>query len=232
MRTRAQNWRNAGRLTSVAAAGMITLACASMGVQTDYDRGVSFGAYRSYAWVDSARIVRDSLASPFLERRVRRAVEKGLIARGFVSDSTGHPDFLVTALVIGPEPEEHPWHYWTAAPCGPVMSLSIGIGYPYGYGLRHRHWPWRSPFFRHPWGYACSYQVGFGYLWLPVYEEPGDRLSGTLVIDLLEAQTRELVWRGSAEGAELGDAVGGATQEELDDIAGRILREFPPGAHR
>ena len=36
----------------------------------------------------------------------------------------------------------------------------------------------------------------------------------------------------TAEGAELGYAAGGATQEELDDIARRILREFPPGAHR
>jgi hypothetical protein len=221
-----------GRLAWVAAAGAITLACASLGVRTDYDRDVAFGAFRSYAWIDSAKVVRDSTASPFLERRVRRAVERGLSARGLAPDSTGHPGFLVTAFVIGPAPEEHPWHYWPTAPCGPVMSISIGIGYPYGYGLRHPRWPWRSPFFRHPWGYACSYRVGFGYLWLPVYVEPGDRFAGTLVIDILDGQTRELIWRGSAEGAELGYAAGGATQEELDDIANRILREFPPGSHR
>jgi hypothetical protein len=92
--------------------------------------------------------------------------------------------------------------------------------------------PWRSPYFAYPWGYACSYRVGFGYLWWPVYGQPGDRLAGTLVIDILDARTRELIWRGSAEGAVA--KYGGETvsQEELDDIAIKILREFPPDARR
>ena len=169
------------------------------------------------------------MASPFLERRVRRAIDRGLRERGFIADSEANPDFLVTALVIGPTREESRWQYWPAAPCGPVVSLSFGIGYPFGYGLRHPRWPWRSPYFRAPWGYACSYRVGFGYLWLPVYEEPGDRLAGTLVIDILDVRTRDVIWRGSAEGAVLSD---GGTQQELDDLAVRILREFPPGSHR
>jgi hypothetical protein len=190
-----------------------------------------FGSLKSYAWIDSAKVVRDSTVSPFLERRVRRAVDQALRERGFVADSA-NPDFLVTALVIGPTPEEQRWEYWPTAPCGSFVSISVGLGYPYGYGRRHPRWPWRSPYFSYPWGYACGYRVGFGYLWIPVYEEPGDRLAGTLVIDILDARTRDLIWRGSAEGAVLqygGEAV---SQEELDEIATRILREFPPGSRR
>ena len=201
MNARAGAWTWSRRLAWALASAVVVLGCASLGVRTDYDREVAFGAFQNYAWMDSAEIVRDSLASPFLERRVRRAVDRGLHSRGFVADSEGNPDFFVTAFVVGPGPEESRWRYWSATPCGPVVSLWVGVGYPYGYGLRHPRWPWRSPYFRQPWGYACSYRVGFGYLWLPVYEEPGNRLAGTLVIDILDARTRELVWRGSAEGA-------------------------------
>jgi hypothetical protein len=110
--------------------------------------------------------------------------------------------------------------------------IGVGFGYPYGYGLRHPHWPWRSPFYRQPWGFACTYRLGFGYLWLPVYEEPRTRLPGTLVIDILDARSRELIWRGSAEGAVLGPGGEAASQEELDDVAAKILKEFPPGSRR
>jgi hypothetical protein len=234
MNARTRWWARTTGLWWVAALGLAGLGCASLGVRTDYDREVAFAALRSYAWIDSARVVRDADngVSPFLERRVRRAVDQGLRGRGFVADSAGTPDFLVTAFVIGPTPEEHRWQYWPAAPCGPIVTVSFGVGYPYGYGLRHPRWPWRSPFFRYPWGYACSYRVGFGYLWLPVYEEPPEHLVGTLVIDILDAGTRNLIWRGSAEGAVLRYPGEPVSQEELDDIATRILREFPPGSRR
>ena len=222
-------WSRIRRLAWVAAAGMIAAGCASLGVRTDYDRDVAFGGFRSYAWVDSTKVVRDHEGGRFLERRVRRAVDRGLGERGFVADSEGDPDFLVTAFVIGPTPEERRWRYWPTAPCGQVVSISIAVGYPYGYGRPNRPWPWRSPYYRYPWGYACGYRIGFGYLWIPVYETPGDRLAGTLVIDILDAETRDLIWRGSAEGAVLTYAGESVSQEELDEVATRILREFPPG---
>jgi hypothetical protein len=65
-----------------------------------------------------------------------------------------------------------------------------------------------------------------------VYEEPGDRLAGTLVIDMLDPGTQELIWRGSAEGAVLEYDGEAASQEELDGIAARILRDFPPGSRK
>lgn len=213
---------------------ILLAGCApSLRVRTDYDREVSFAALRSYSWVDSVSQVSDSAVSPFLERRIRRAVDGVLVGRGFEVTEFGTPDFLVTAFVLGPSPETSTWHAWWAAPCGPIVTVGIGFGYPYGYpfgyGMYHGHWHWATPYYRHPWGYVCGYRVGFGYLWLPVYEEPGRRLEGTLVIDVLDAGSHELIWRGSAEGLEF---TGGQTmpQEELDRIVARILADFPPGA--
>jgi Domain of unknown function (DUF4136) len=219
------------RLGWLAVAGTAILACASLGVRTDYDRDVAFGAFRSYAWTDSSRSDQERKSDPFLERRLRRAVDGALRARGFAADSEGTVDFLVTAFVIGPTAEEGRWRYWPAAPCGPVVPWSLGAWYPYGYGLRHPRWPWRSPFYHYPWGYACSYRLGFGYLWVPVYEAPGDRLAGTVVVDILRPDTRELLWRGSLEGAVRYDGEA-MSQEELDDIATRILHQFPPDSVR
>jgi len=227
--TRKVSWRP-GAVAIVGLSVMLASACASLGVRTDYDQQASFANLKTYAWIDSAEIVRDSAASPFLERRVRRAVDQGLRKRGLSLDVSGSPDFLVTAFVVGPTPEEARWRYWPAAPCGPVVSIWFGVGYPYRYGLRHPRWPWRSPYFRQPWGYACTYRVGFGYLWLPVYQEPGARLEGSLVIDILDPNTRDLIWRGSAEGAVLGPRGESASQEELDEVASRILKKFPPGS--
>ena len=222
---------SAARGILVAAVVSSLLGCAATGVNVDYDRDVAFTAYRTFAWTDSVRHRGERNDAPFFERRVRRAVERALVQRGLAPAGDAPPDLLVSAFLIGPTEGDRRWQYWPAAPCGPVVSVSIGVGYPWGYGHRHAPWPWRSPFYRYPWGYACGYRVGFGYLWIPVYEEPDRRLAGTLVIDILDGKTRELVWRGSEEGVvrTVGESV---SQDELDLVAERILREYPPGSKR
>jgi hypothetical protein len=231
MRRNLRQPRRLHYLLAIAAWAASANGCATNQARIDYDQEALFANLRTYAWIDSAAVVRDTTASPFLERRVRRAVDHALKERGFIlAAAEGSPDILVTAFVVGPTAAERRAWYWSTAPCGPVLSFGIRLGYPYGYGLRHRRGPWRSPFFREPWGYACAYRVGFGYLWLPVYEEPGDRLPGTLVIDILDPATRAPIWRGSAEGAVRRYGSEAASQEELDDVAASILKEFPPGS--
>lgn len=228
-------WNGPGACLALVA--VVLAACApTLRVRTDYDREASFDQLKVYSWIDSAIPGRDTTASPFLERRIRRAVDQTLAELGFEATVFGDPDFRVTAFVIGPAEEDTRWRSWLAAPCGPVVTFGIGIGYaypygypyPYGYGMHHGGWYWPTPYFRQPWGYACSYRVGYGYLWFPVYEEPGDRMAGTLVIDILEPVAKELLWRGSAEGAVHLSAGQSPSQEEVDDIVARILVKFPP----
>ncbi len=47
---------------------------------------------------------------------------------------------------------------------------------------------------------------------------------GTLVVDLVDAKEKELVWRGWAKG-EVNDSVG---KEKIDDTTAKILAEYPP----
>ena len=225
-------------LRSSVTVGLLALAGATIGcgpslrVRTDYDPEVSFRSFHVYAWSDSDGVGPDTTMSPFLERRIRRAVDRSLAELGFEVTVFGNPDFLVTAFVVGPAEQATQWRTWRTAPCGPVVTFGFGVGYPYGYSVHHHHWNWPTPYFQQPWGYVCSYQVGYGYLWLPVYEQPVERLAGTLMIDVLEPCTKELIWRGSAEGVVFASGQRSPTQEELDQIVGQILEEFPPGSRR
>lgn len=203
-------------------------------VRTDYDPEVSFTAFTTYAWAESTSAHRGKLedANPFLERRLRRAVDYVLEQRGFRAASPGGtPDFLVTAFVVGPSQGEAPWRLWAVNRCVGDPRVGVVIGYPFGYGP---HVPWYRyhGFYRwDPWGYACSYRLGFGYVWIPVYQQPSDRMPGTLVVDVMDPTSNELIWRGWAEGALLDREVA-RSQEKVDEVVASILETFPPGSSR
>ena len=66
-------------------------SCESVRVAADYDRTVSFDTYKSFAFfkdgIDKAKI------SDLYKRRILRAVESEMLAKGFVKSET--PDLLV-----------------------------------------------------------------------------------------------------------------------------------------
>ena len=66
-------------------------SCESVRVAADYDRAVSFDTYKSFAFfkdgIDKAKI------SDLDKRRILRAVESEMLAKGFVKSET--PDLLV-----------------------------------------------------------------------------------------------------------------------------------------
>lgn len=72
-----------------------------------------------------------------------------------------------------------------------------------------------SPFRRYPY-YGHG---GFSRIELDEYEQ------GTIVVDIIDEDSRELVWRG-AYAQRLGWSA--PTDEEVREIIGKILAEFPP----
>lgn len=205
------------------------MACAPT-VRTDYDPEVRFDALRTYAWAESAAVRQARLEeeNPFLERRLRRAVDRALTERSYRAvGMSGAPDFLVTAFVVGPSHADRPWRLWAANRCLAEPGLGVVVGYPFGYGYPGPWYRYHGFYRWDPWGYACSYRLGFGYVWIPVYQQPSDRMPGTLVIDIMEPSSRELFWRGWAEGALL-DREAARRQEDLDAMVALILERFPP----
>ena len=203
-------------------------SCTPYQVRTDFDREVSFSGMRTFAWMDSARTREEQSGNPFLERRVKRAVEKVMNERGLAPADAIRADLLVTAFVIGPTRQDLRSSRWMGATCGPSLSVWFGPRYPFGFSRRGSPWFFPGPYYRNPWGYACAYRIGFGYGWLPLYDSPGGRLAGTVVIDILDGETHELVWRGSAEGALIDARRSDQSQEEIDEIVREVLKRFPP----
>lgn len=216
-----------GRLVLLGAF-VIVASCTPYHVHTDYDDEVSFSALKTFAWMDSTRPRNEQSGNPFLERRVRRAVEMVMSERGLTPADADRADLLVTAFVIGPTRQDLRSSRWMGATCGPSLSIWFGPRYPFGYSRRGSRWFFPGPYYRNPWGYACAYRIGYGYGWLPLYDSPGGPLAGTLVIDVLDSETHELVWRGSAEGALIDTRRSDQSQEEIDAIVREVLKRFPP----
>ncbi len=77
------------------------------------------------------------------------------------------------------------------------------------YYPRYRRYP-------RPRRYPPVYQ---GFVYVDTYEQ------GTLVIDIVDARTNELAWRGAATGV-IGDPA--RAREKIDEAVHEILKSFPP----
>ena len=112
--------------------------------------------------------------------------------------------------------------------CGPSLSVWFAPRYPFGYRRRSSSWFFPGFYSANPWGYACSYRIGYGYGWLPLYGAPGRQMSGTLVVDVLDGESHDLLWRGSAEGALIDARRSDQRQSDIDKIVREVLKEYPP----
>jgi len=83
-------------LRAVAAAVLLAaVACATVDTEVDWDPNASFAGLKSYRWVQRGGEAPDATDDPFLDQRVRTAVDEQLAARGYVLASEGEADFLV-----------------------------------------------------------------------------------------------------------------------------------------
>ena len=204
-------------------------ACGGVRINTDYDPQASFDNTGRYDWADSTDVMgENSVGGPFLERRIIRAVDHTLSEHGFVQDTVGEVDFIVTAFVMEPAPPD-----FRSVSGGPAVSVSFGVGFghPWAHGIGYP-WSWyRYPYVTRPWGFGYgpgAYSVGFGYTWMPQQGLSSGSSPGTLVVDVFDGTTGELIWRGWAEGALREAAYTDDVQEYLNQTVAKILKGFPP----
>ena len=99
-------------------------SCVSVRVVADYDRNANFGEYKTFAFlkdgVDKAEI------SDLDKRRILRAIESELLAKGFTKSS--NPDLLVSIFTKSREK---------------INVYNNGWG-PYGYGWGWYPWFWND----------------------------------------------------------------------------------------
>lgn len=80
--------------------------------------------------------------------------------------------------------------------------------------------------------YENRYGYGYGWGWYPWYWGAGPNTisttsEGTLYIDLIDSEDKELVWQGMGTAALAKEV--NKKQERINEIVGKILEKYPPG---
>lgn len=242
----------------VAGIALSVAACSTVQYRTDYDRQAEFVEFQTYDFMLPTEAEQEELAriSPFLERRLERALDSELTERGFSRDTDGSPDIWVSAYPVVPEMDVAsaggPASFGTVPVRSSGVAVSVGFAVaphgccwgpaPFGYGIGpygfRRFSPY--PYFGYPaYGFAPTIGVGFhsmgGYGYaptgpggLPLAGSSSGDVPGTLAVDVTDARTDVLVWRGWAEGALFEPVTAEELAEFIEEVVGKIMRGFPP----
>lgn len=134
---------------------LLLASCAGARVASDHDPAADFSRYSSFRWADSSA---SSLGGgslfghPFLERRIRDAVEGELASRGFrLIKASGEVDFTVALRVSSRAVE------FTA----PDPAASWHLRYGFGPSVRQDRWWWWGGY---PLPIRCSEEVALAII--------------------------------------------------------------------
>ncbi|NEM98905.1 DUF4136 domain-containing protein [Pontibacter burrus] len=129
---------------------------------------------KTYAWFQEqpvAPVAFDEGYHSSLDQHIRTAIETELNEKGFTRATNGNPDVLLAYDVSVSVPLEK----------DVAQNYLEGFGYSYAY--------------------MAGYRYGYLHNRLPGYRAVDLYKSGTLIIDLIDPSSKELIWRGWTEGA-------------------------------
>ncbi|HSB44920.1 MAG TPA: DUF4136 domain-containing protein [Nitrospira sp.] len=176
------------------------VACETAKVGYDYDPSANFSDYHTYEWaVPKQEKTGDRRAdSPDVDIRIRTAVGAQLHLKGYTKPQNKQPDFYV-AYHIG------------------VNSMSLDSSTQY----------FSEGMTGHPFTYSADTRTMGKKQQGPVSDKPL-YMTGALLIDVIDASSKKLVWRGTASG----EINPGLTSEERDERIRGLVHEmfshFPP----
>jgi hypothetical protein len=89
------------RLHIILAVSLLVLGCSGLEVSQDYDVKTDFSSLKSFAWKSEqqSRTGDIRVDNPLLDERVRTAAERTLMAKGFLKDTGGTPDFIISYAI-------------------------------------------------------------------------------------------------------------------------------------
>jgi Domain of unknown function (DUF4136) len=191
-------------LAAAVAASLGGLLSGCAAVQVDTTKATPFDGYRRYAWVkpdiQTNQDRNPLLNSPLITARVEQAVDQAMQERGVTRDEK-NPDFYLC------------YHEYVAKETRTVANPPAP-GY-FGYRPYSAVWyggrlvPISYSYWAQPWntGYHTEH-----------YED------GTLVLDVIDARSNQLLWRGSVE-KPVSDPAG--LSQQMAREARDIVRKFP-----
>ncbi len=162
-------------------------------VSTDYDRTVDFSRYHTYAFVkpDIHVCTNPLYNSPLLMEHIEGNLVRELGERN-LTQQPANPDLLVKVYTYA---ENKTRTVYSDSPYAPFLPYRWGFS-PYRFGYL-------------PFG---GYYGGWGQTYNQKY------MQGTLLVDLLDANTHKLLWRGAVQG--------------VVDNLNRLNRQVARGVHK
>jgi len=201
---------------------MALAGCSSRFVKSDYDREVNFAKYKTFDWKAQAEKTNPLEQYTLSEKRIKKAVEKELTTMGYQKQTTGTPDFLIVYHVTVKDLSDA-----TSNSNGSRGYVYRGYGYGgYGYG-GHGYRGFGYGGYGHGFGHHGFSHYGYGYggYGYPGYGYVDYGYEGTIILDIIDAESNELVWRGSYAAA-VDDS--GISEKKIKKAVKHILEKFPP----
>lgn len=179
------------RLLPLLGAVLLLASCSTVRVASDYDKDTNFSDYKTFAFykpgIDKAEI------SDLDKKRVLRAVESQMLAKGFTKSS--NPAVLVSIFTKAKERVD-------------VYQNNFGF---------NGGWGWGGGFWGGPWGWNNGF-----------YNNTVSRSTqGTLYIDLIDANKKQLIWQGQGTAPLVSGDVN-KREERINLIVQEIMEVYPP----
>jgi len=175
-------------------------SCVSVRVISDYDREANFNNYKTYAFYKTG--IDRAQISDLDKKRILKAIEVEMANRGFTKSQD--PDILVSIFTKEREQVD-------------VYNNNFGWG-GWGWGgFGWGGWGWN------PWVWGPGW--GWGGAWGP---NVSTRTEGSLYIDLIDADDKELVWQGRGVGTLNNIKNIDKKEQRIREFVSEILSEYPP----
>lgn len=177
------------------------VSCSSLKITMNYDSTRNFEGYKTYSYYgwneESTKI------NPIDRKLIERAFVNEFTARGMTYDPSGQGDVVVSLLLVV-ESE---------------TSVRTYNNY-YGGGAYGFHQP--------GWGYGYGYSSAYGgtpYSYGGVAYEEYNYLTGTLVCDIFDRETKTLAWQGIA--AKSLEQSTKKREKTIDLTINRLMLKYP-----
>lgn len=167
-------------------------------VRANWSNSAPFASYKTYQWIPS-----EATNHPFYRQYVGEYVNYALTKKKHLQQVSAdqNPDLLVT------------YHFSTQE----VMDLET-----YGYGFAPGWGGWG-------WGWGGWGGWGWGGWGGPGYTQTQaiPRLMGYLFLDIIDAHTKKIVWRGEAIQSDVTKS-GHAEEKQVANSIYKMLKRYPP----
>ena len=184
----------------VLALGLVigALGCSGVKVDSIHDPEFDFEG-STYVWAEQEIPQSAELPYQIIDRLVKEAIDNQLRSQGLGKATSGRPDYVLL-YYVGQE----------------AVTRVNTTHYP-GYYGGYRGGPGRGGWGRRGWG-------GYGGSTTTVsqYDE------GSLTLDILDGDSEELIWRGTAKGTVKSGDAPEKRQQKIAEVAAKLLQRFPP----